>query len=58
MVENEMDSRIKCLRSNNGGYFTSKEFMDYCSSHGIKRKFSVSRTPQHNGVVERKNKTV
>jgi transposase InsO family protein len=58
MVENEMDSRIKCLRYDNGGEFTSKEFMDYCSSHGIKRKFFVARTPQHNGVVERKNKIV
>jgi transposase InsO family protein len=58
MVENEMDSRIKCLRSDNGGEFTSKEFMDYCSSHGIKRQLSVARTPQHNGVVERKNKIV
>ena len=38
--------------------FTSKEFMDYWSRHGIKRKFSIARTPQHNGVVERKNKTV
>jgi hypothetical protein len=28
MVENEMDSKIKCLRYNNGGEFTSKEFMD------------------------------
>ena len=53
-----MDSRIKCLRSDNGGEFTSKEFMDYCSSHGIKRQFFVARTPQHNGVVERKNMTV
>jgi transposase InsO family protein len=58
MVENEMDSKIKCLRSDNGGKFTSKEFMDYCSSHGIKRKFSVARTPQQNGVVERKNMTI
>ena len=58
MVENEMDSRIKCLRSDNGGEFTSKEFMDYCSNHGIKRQFSVARTPQQNGVVERKNKIV
>jgi transposase InsO family protein len=58
MVENEMNSRIKCLRSDNGGEFTSKEFMDYCSSHGIKRQFSVARTPQQNGVVERKNRTV
>jgi hypothetical protein len=58
MVENEMDSRIKCLRSDNGGEFTSKEFMDYCSNHGIKRKFFVIRTPQHNGIVEIKNMTV
>jgi transposase InsO family protein len=53
-----MDSKIKCLRSDNGGEFTSKEFMDYCSSHGIKRKFFVARTPQQNGVVERKNRTI
>jgi transposase InsO family protein len=58
MVENEMDSKIKCLRSDNGGEFTSKEFMDYCSIHGIKRQFSVARTPQQNGVVERKNMTI
>jgi hypothetical protein len=58
MVENEMDSKIKCLRYDNGGEFTSKEFMDYCNSHGIKRKFFVARTPQQNGVVERKNMTV
>jgi transposase InsO family protein len=58
MVENEMDSRIKCLRPDNGGEFTSKEFMDYCNNHGIKRQFSVARTPQQNGVVERKNMTL
>jgi transposase InsO family protein len=58
MVENEMDSRIKCLRSGNGGEFTSKEFMEYCSSHRIKRKFFVARTPQQNEFVERKNRTV
>ena len=58
MVENEMDSRIKCLRSDNGGEFTSKEFMDYCSNHKIKRQFSITRTPQQIGVVERKNRSI
>jgi transposase InsO family protein len=58
MVENEMDSKIKCLRSDNGGEFTLKEFMDYCNKHGIKRQFFVARTPQQNGFVERKNKTI
>jgi transposase InsO family protein len=58
MVENEMDSKIKSLRYDNGGEFTSNEFMDYCNMHGIKRKLCVARTPQQNGVVERKNKTL
>jgi transposase InsO family protein len=51
MVENEMDSRIKCLISDNGGEFTSKEFMDCYRNHGIKRKFSITGTPRQNGVV-------
>jgi hypothetical protein len=46
MVENEMDSKIKCLRSDNGGDFTSKEFMDYYNNHGIKMQFFVARTTQ------------
>ena len=58
MVENEMDSRIKFLRLDNGGEFTSKEFMEHCSRHRIKRQFYVARTPQQNGVVERKNRTI
>jgi transposase InsO family protein len=32
--------------------------MYLCNEHGIKRKFSTARTPQQNGVVERKNMTV
>jgi transposase InsO family protein len=32
--------------------------MEFYIEHGIKRKFSVAGTPQENGVVERKNKTV
>jgi hypothetical protein len=58
MVENEMDSKVKCLRYDNGGDFTSKEFMDYYNTHGIKMQFFVARTPQRNGVVERKNRKV
>ena len=53
-----MDSKIKCLRSNNGGDLTSNEFMDYYNRHGIERQFFVARTPQHNAFVERKNMTI
>jgi transposase InsO family protein len=58
MVENEMDSKIKFLRYDNGGDFTPKKFMDYYRNHGIKRQFLVARTRQPIGVVERKNKIV
>jgi transposase InsO family protein len=34
------------------------KFMDYYSKHGIQRQFSIAKTPQQNGVVERKNMTV
>ena len=58
MVANETDLKIKTLRSNNRGEFTSNEFWNYFEEHGIKGKFSIARTPQQNGVVERKNKIV
>jgi hypothetical protein len=57
-TENECDMKIKCLRSDNGGEFVSKEFNRYCDENGIRRHFSVIETPQQNGVVERKNRTV
>jgi hypothetical protein len=48
MVENEMDSKIKCLIYDNGEEITSKEFMYFFKKHGIKRQFFVVRTPQQN----------
>ena len=50
--------KIKCLRSDNGGEFNSNEFDEFCEKHVIKRQFSTTKTPQQNGVVERKNRTV
>jgi len=55
LVENEMDSRIKCLRSDNGGELISKEFMDFYEEHGIKMQVSSARIPHQNRVVKRKN---
>jgi len=38
MVETETDLKIIYLRSNNGGEFTLKKFIDFCGEHEIKRK--------------------
>ena len=58
MVENEVEMKIKCLRSDNGGEFVSNEFYDYCEKNGIRRHFSATYTLEQNEVVERKNRTV
>ncbi|GKV32108.1 hypothetical protein SLEP1_g40737 [Rubroshorea leprosula] len=58
MVERETGLKLKCLRTDNGGEYTSKEFRDYCSKHGIRHEKIVPGTPQHNGVVERMNRTI
>jgi transposase InsO family protein len=58
LVENETGKSLKCLRSDNGGEYCSKEFDDYFSYHGIRREKTVSGTPQENGVTERMNRTI
>ncbi|CAJ2653663.1 unnamed protein product [Trifolium pratense] len=58
LVEKESDHQIKCLRTDRGGEFTSSQFNDFCSEHGIKRQLTAAYTPQQNGVSERKNRTL
>lgn len=58
MVENEIDRRMKCLRSDRGGEFTYEKFNTFCENHGIRRLLSTPITPQQNGIVERMNRTI
>lgn len=58
LVQRETGKPLKCLRSDDGGEYCSINFDKYCSKHGIRYEKMVSHTPQHNGVVERMNKTV
>nr|GFA09782.1 putative ribonuclease H-like domain-containing protein [Tanacetum cinerariifolium] len=46
------------LRCDNGTEFKNGVMNQFCDKKGIKREFSVARTPQQNGVIERKNKTL
>jgi hypothetical protein len=58
MVTNITGKKIKILRSDNGGEYTSKEFVNYLKEKGIQHQLSVPRTPQQNGVAERMNRTI
>ncbi|GKD21275.1 ribonuclease H-like domain-containing protein [Tanacetum coccineum] len=42
----------------NGTEFKNRVMNQFCEMKGIKREFSVARTPQQNGVAERKNRTL
>nr|CAN63433.1 hypothetical protein VITISV_033829 [Vitis vinifera] len=58
MVENQSEYRIKVIRSNNGTEYTSEKFNKFCEDAGIDHQLTAPYTPQQNGVVERKNRTI
>jgi hypothetical protein len=58
LVENQTEKQIKVLRTDNGGEFCGNEFEEFCKKYGIERKKTTPYTPQHNGVVERMNRTL
>ncbi|GKC90285.1 putative ribonuclease H-like domain-containing protein [Tanacetum coccineum] len=49
-VENLIDQKVKVIRCDNGTKFKNKEMNQFCERKGIKREFSVARTPQQNGA--------
>ncbi|GJY12376.1 putative ribonuclease H-like domain-containing protein [Tanacetum coccineum] len=57
-IENQLDHKVKVIRSDNGTEFKNSIMNQFCEMKGIKREFSVARTPQQNGVAERKNRTL
>ena len=58
MVENSFRKNIKSIRSYKGGEYIKREFQHYYESEGIRMEHSVPYTPQHNGVAERKNRSL
>ena len=58
MVETQSGQRIKVLRTDNGGEYTSRDFQNFCLETGIVHQLTVPYSPQQNGVSERKNRTI
>jgi transposase InsO family protein len=56
LIENLSEMKIKILRSDNGGEYTSKEFVNLCKDVGIKRELNTPYNTQQNGVAEWKNR--
>ncbi|GAU42259.1 hypothetical protein TSUD_327370 [Trifolium subterraneum] len=45
-------------RTDGGGEYNSKNFESFCTSHGIEHEIIAPYTPQHNGLAERRNRTI
>ncbi|GKB46294.1 putative ribonuclease H-like domain-containing protein, partial [Tanacetum coccineum] len=57
-LEKQLNHNVKIIRCDNGTEFKNYVMNELCAKKGIKREFSVARTPQQNGVAERKNRTL
>ncbi|GJS24259.1 putative ribonuclease H-like domain-containing protein [Tanacetum coccineum] len=57
-IENLVDKKVKIIRCDNRTEFKKSVLNDFCALKGIRREFSVARTPQQNGVAERRNMTL
>ncbi|GKA43274.1 retrovirus-related pol polyprotein from transposon TNT 1-94 [Tanacetum coccineum] len=59
MIQNKLGCSIVSIRTDHGREFDNEvQFGKYCDLNGISHNFSAPRTPQSNGVVERKNRTL
>src|SRR4051812_37141855 len=57
-IQSEKECKIIKVRSDHGGEFENRFFDIYFKENGIVLDFSCPRTPQQNGAVERKNRTL
>nr|GEV81684.1 hypothetical protein [Tanacetum cinerariifolium] len=57
-VENQLGKTIKLLRSDREGEYVSQEFLDHLKDHRIIAHHTPPYIPQHNGMSERRNRTL
>ncbi|GJT34256.1 putative ribonuclease H-like domain-containing protein [Tanacetum coccineum] len=57
-IENQLNHRVKIIKSDNGTEFKNRDMLEFCRNKGIKQEYSNARTPQQNGVAKRMNRTL
>ena len=57
-IQNEFETTIKRVRSDNGSEFKNTRIDELCDEFGIRHQFLAKYTRQSNGLVERKNRTL
>ncbi|KAJ9545171.1 LOW QUALITY PROTEIN: hypothetical protein OSB04_024878 [Centaurea solstitialis] len=57
-VQVRLQLPVQVIRTDNGTEFKNRKLDSFLDSVGITHTFSAARTPQQNGVVERKNRTL
>nr|GEU80962.1 hypothetical protein [Tanacetum cinerariifolium] len=58
LVQRGLHAQVRTVQTDKGTKFLNKILHSYFSSEGINHQTSVSRTPEQNGVVERRNRTL
>nr|GEX70516.1 retrovirus-related Pol polyprotein from transposon TNT 1-94 [Tanacetum cinerariifolium] len=58
LVQRGLHAQVRIVRTDKGTEFLNKTLHAYFSSEGILYQTSVARTPEQNGVVERRNRTL
>ncbi|GKA52144.1 ribonuclease H-like domain-containing protein [Tanacetum coccineum] len=57
-IENLVDKKVKIIRCDNEIEFKNRVMNEFCEHKGIKREYSVARTPWQNGISKRRNRTL
>ncbi|GJX85373.1 retrovirus-related pol polyprotein from transposon TNT 1-94 [Tanacetum coccineum] len=58
MIQVRLKVTVKRIRTDNGTEFVNQTLREYYEKVGISHETSVARSPQQNGVVERRNRTL
>ncbi|KAK2441923.1 hypothetical protein QL285_013156 [Trifolium repens] len=58
LAERQREYKLKIIRTDGGGEYNSREFQAYCAENGIIHEVTAPYTPQHNGLADRRNRTL